>query len=196
MLWWSVRAFYEEDQDTKIILVLHPGFFDDWDIMHSELPDEDKRINVHISCGGRSRLESVRNGLMSVPEDEEGLVAIHDAARPLVTPELIARGWEAAQRYGAAVPMTAMTDSIRHIEGEGSEAVARKDYVKVQTPQVFDAALLKSAYDLPLNPDMTDDASVVEAAGHKISLFEGSPYNMKVTDPLDIKIADLILRSF
>ena len=196
MLWWSVRAFYEEDQDTKIILVLHPGFFDDWDIMHSELRDEDKRINVHISCGGRSRLESVRNGLMSVPEDEEGLVAIHDAARPLVTPELIARGWEAAQRYGAAVPMTAMTDSIRHIEGEGSEAVARKDYVKVQTPQVFDAALLKSAYDLPLNPDMTDDASVVEAAGHKISLFEGSPYNMKVTDPLDIKIADLILRSF
>lgn len=196
MLWWSVRAFYEEDQDTKIILVLHPGFFDDWDIMHSELPDEDKRINVHISCGGRSRLESVRNGLMSVPEDEEGLVAIHDAARPLVTRELIARGWEAAQRYGAAVPVTAMTDSIRHIEGEGSEAVARKDYVKVQTPQVFDAALLKSAYDLQLNPDMTDDASVVEAAGHKISLFEGSPYNMKVTDPLDIKIADLILNSF
>ncbi len=196
MLWWSVRAFYEEDQDTKIILVLHPGFFDDWDIMHSELPDEDKRINVHISCGGRSRLESVRNGLMSVPEDEEGLVAIHDAARPLVTRELIARGWEAAQRYGAAVPVTAMTDSIRHIEGEGSEAVARKDYVKVQTPQVFDAALLKSAYDLQLNPDMTDDASVVEAAGHKISLFEGSPYNMKVTDPLDIKIADMILNSF
>lgn len=195
MLWWSVRAFHEEDPDTKIILVLHPGFLDDWDILFSELPAADREIAVHISCGGRSRLESVRNGLMSVPDGEEALVAVHDAARPLVTPSLIARGWEAAEKYKAAVPVTPMTDSIRRVDGNSSEAVPRKDYVKVQTPQVFDAALLKAAYDEPLTPDMTDDASVAEAAGSSIFLFEGSSYNLKVTDPLDLVIATTLLEN-
>lgn len=195
MLWWSVRAFHEEDPDTNIILVLHPGFLDDWDILFSELPAADREIAVHISCGGRSRLESVRNGLMSVPDGEEALVAVHDAARPLVTPSLIARGWEAAEKYKAAVPVTPMTDSIRRVDGNSSEAVPRKDYVKVQTPQVFDAALLKAAYDEPLTPDMTDDASVAEATGSSIFLFEGSPYNLKVTDPLDLVIATTLLEN-
>lgn len=195
MLWWSVRAFHEEDPDTKIILVLHPGFLDDWDILFSELPAADREIAVHISCGGRSRLESVRNGLMSVPDGEKALVAVHDAARPLVTPSLIARGWEAAEKYKAAVPVTPMIDSIRRVDGNSSEAVPRKDYVKVQTPQVFDAALLKAAYDEPLTPDMTDDASVAEAAGSSIFLFEGSPYNLKVTDPLDLVIATTLLEN-
>lgn len=195
MLWWSVRAFHKEDPDTKIILVLHPGFLDDWDILFSGLPAADREIAVHISCGGRSRLESVRNGLMSVPDGEKALVAVHDAARPLVTPSLIARGWEAAEKYKAAVPVTPMTDSIRRVDGNSSEAVPRKDYVKVQTPQVFDAALLKAAYDEPLTPDMTDDASVAEAAGSSIFLFEGSPYNLKVTDPLDLVIATTLLEN-
>lgn len=193
MLWWSVRAFHEEDPDTKIILVLHPGFFDVWDILFLELPEEDRRIKVHISCGGRTRLESVRNGLMSVTDGEAALVAVHDAARPLVTPGLIARGWEVAEKNKAAAPVALMEDSIRRIDGEASVAVARKDYVKVQTPQIFDADMLKAAYDKPLTPDMTDDASVVEAAGHRITLFEGSPYNMKVTDPLDLMIAGAIM---
>lgn len=195
MLWWSVRAFHEEDPDTKIILVLHPGFLDDWDILFSELPAADREIAVHISCGGKSRLESVRNGLMSVPDGEETLVAVHDAARPLVTPSLIARGWKAAEKYKAAVPVTTMTDSIRRVDGNSSEAVPRKDYVKVQTPQVFDATLLKAAYDKTLTPDMTDDASVAEAAGSSIFLFEGSPYNLKVTDPLDLVVATTLLEN-
>ncbi len=192
VLWWSVRAFHEEDPSTKIILVLHPGFLDDWDIMFSELPEEDRKIPVHISCGGRSRLESVKNGLMSVP-DEDALVAVHDAARPLVTPELIARGWEAARRYKAAVPVVPMTDSIRRLDGDASQAVPRKDYVKVQTPQVFDASLLKAAYHQTLGSGMTDDASVAEAAGHSICLFEGSPYNMKITGPMDLLVAATLM---
>lgn len=193
MLWWSVRAFHEADPETGIILVLHPGFFDDWAIMQSELPGPDRKIDVHLSCGGRSRLESVRNGLMSVPDGERALVAVHDAARPLVTPDLIARGWKAAEMSGAAVPVTEMTDSIRCLEGNGSKAVVRKDYVKVQTPQVFDAMLLKAAYERSLTPEMTDDASVAEAAGIKITLFNGSPYNIKVTGPLDLKIAETLI---
>lgn len=80
-----------------------------------------------------------------------------------------------------------------HVDGNSSEAVPRKDYVKVQTPQVFDATLLKAAYDKTLTPDMTDDASVAQAAGSSIFLFEGSPYNMKVTDPLDLTVAATLL---
>ncbi len=193
MLWWSVRAFHAEDPDTRIILVLHPGFFDEWDLLYAELPEADRKIDVHISCGGRSRLESVRNGLMSVPDGNDALVAVHDAARPLVSVEMISRGWLAAEESGAAVPAVSMTDSIRRIEDGVSVSVPRKDYVKVQTPQVFDASLLKHAYEGTLSDLMTDDASVVEAAGHKISLYEGSPYNMKVTEPLDIKIAETLI---
>lgn len=193
MLWWSVRAFHAEDPDTRIILVLHPGFFDEWDLLYAELPEADRKIDVHISCGGRSRLESVRNGLMSVPDGNDALVAVHDAARPLVSVEMISRGWLAAEESGAAVPAVGMTDSIRRIEAGVSVSVPRKDYVKVQTPQVFDASLLKHAYEGTLSDLMTDDASVVEAAGHKISLYEGSSYNMKVTEPLDIKIAETLI---
>ena len=193
MLWWSVRAFHAEDASTEIILVLHPGFFDEWDILYDELPDSDKKIKYRIVCGGRSRLESVKNGLMSVDEEGDVYVAVHDAARPLVDRELIERGWEAAIRDKAAVPVVDMTDSIRRLDEEGSVAVPRKDYVKVQTPQVFDASLLKQAYSCELNANMTDDASVVEAYGHKISLFEGNQDNMKVTNPMDIEIASLII---
>lgn len=193
MLWWSVRAFHEEDPATKIILVLHPGFFDLWDILFSELPEADRSIDVHISCGGRSRLESVKNGLMSVDTDGDSYVAVHDAARPMVTPELIRKGWEEATEKKAAIPVSDVTSSLRRLEDGGSMAVPRKDYVEVQTPQFFGSKLLKDAYELPLTADMTDDASVAEAAGWKIGLFEGLPYNMKVTNNLDIKIAELLL---
>ncbi|HBY16111.1 MULTISPECIES: IspD/TarI family cytidylyltransferase [Bacteroidales] len=195
MLWWSVRAFHEEDSSTEIILVLHPGFFDEWDILYSELPEKDRSIKVRLSCGGRSRAESVRNGLMSVPDAGDALVAVHDAARPLVTREIIARGWNAAIENGAAVPAEPMTDSIRLVSESGNVAVPRKDYVKVQTPQVFSASLIKNAYSRADITSMTDDASVAEAAGHRIALFDGSPYNMKVTDPLDIRIAELLLNT-
>lgn len=195
MLWWSVRAFHEEDPATKIILVLHPGFFDLWDILYSELPEEDRKIDVHISCGGRSRLESVKNGLMSVDRDGDSYVAVHDAARPMVTATLIRNGWDEVVKAKAAIPVMQVTSSIRKLDAEGSVAVPRKDYVEVQTPQFFESKLLIDAYEQPLTEDMTDDASVAEAAGHKIKLFYGYPYNIKVTNNLDIKIAELLLGS-
>lgn len=192
MLWWSVRAFHAEDPATEIILVLHPGFFDDWDILYSELPEADKAIRIKISCGGRTRPESVVNGLMSVPS-EDALVAVHDAARPMLTPELIGRGWQSAEEHGAAVPVTPMIDSIRRISGDESESVPRKDYVKVQTPQVFRSDLLKTAYSTEDFSGLTDDASVAERAGHRIFLFEGDADNFKVTTPEDLKIAGILL---
>lgn len=195
MLWWSVRAFYNEDSDTDIRLVMNPGFFDLWNIIYRDLPAEDKEIPVTLVCGGRSRLESVKNGIMGIQAEKDALVAVHDSARPLVGCELISEGWRVASEKYAAVPAVPVTDSLRRIGADGfSEAVARKDYVAVQTPQVFRCDILKSAYEKPLDDDMTDDASVVEASGVNVSLFEGSTRNMKVTNPLDMDIAALLMR--
>lgn len=194
MLWWSVRAFHREDPSSKIVIVMHPGFFDDWEIMHSELPEEDREIEVKIVCGGRTRCESVMNGLNSVADDEDSYVAVHDAARPLVSVKMISDGWQAAETYKAVIPAVPMDDSIRKIDRDRNWSVPRKEYVKVQTPQVFDAGLLKQAYANVDTSDKTDDASVVEAYGHKVAIYPGSTRNFKVTNPEDIKIASLLIK--
>ena len=193
VLWWSMKAFHDEDPDTRIILVVNEKHIEDWEKLWSLFPDQDRFEHIAVA-GGSSRTGSVKNGLACVDDGETALVAIHDAARPLVTPAIISRGWDAAAKSGGAVPAVAVTDSIRHLEVEGSVAVDRSEYVAVQTPQVFDAALLKKAY--AMNPDAvySDDASAFEAAGMNPALFEGSHTNMKVTNPGDIEIASLFLR--
>lgn len=197
VVWWSIKAFHEEDPNVKIRVVLHPGFFALWDILRADLPEELKGIEVELICGGRSRLESVANGIMGieVEEEEKALIAVHDAARPLVRREMIARGWETARNTRAAIPAVPMTDSIRLLLPDGSESLDRSRYVRVQTPQVFDAALLKEAYSGKLLPEMTDDASVVEAFGVPVALFPGEEENMKITNPLDFRIAEILLDS-
>lgn len=197
VVWWSIRAFHEEDPETEIRVVLHPGYFDLWDILAADLPEDLRKIKVELVCGGRNRLESVKNGITRIDPGKgaESLIAVHDAARPLVSKDLIKRGWEAARKTGAAIPVVAMTDSIRHLTHHGSEALDRSRYVRVQTPQVFYGDLLKEAYDRILLPEMTDDASVVEAGGKDIALYDGDEENMKITNPLDFKIAEQIIGS-
>ena len=194
MLWWSVMAFHEEDPQTEISIVMHPGFFDDSDIMLSELPREVRDVPVRLVAGGRSRAESVANGIMALPDDAETLIAVHDAARPLVTTELIRRAWECAGANGVAVPVCPVTDSLRELTGDGeSVAVDRSRFVSVQTPQTVRADILHRAYRLPERPEFTDDASRVGALGEKVTLFEGDPANIKVTNPRDFAIATALL---
>lgn len=200
VIWWSVKAFYSEDPKVNIRIVLHPGFFDLWDILYSELPEEERKIRFEVVCGGRDRLESVKNGIAGIPEPDDSssatdlMIAVHDAARPLVTAEMIARGWECCMESGAAIPVVGMTDSIRRITDDGSVALDRSEYVRVQTPQIFKGDILKKGYSLSLRPEMTDDASVVEAAGMKVSLYEGDEQNMKITGPSDILVAETLLK--
>lgn len=195
ILWWALKAFYDEDPSTRLILVLHPGFFDDWDMICANLPEKD-RIPHEIVCGGRDRGASVFNGLNAIPAEADGMVAIHDAARPLVSVEIIRRGWEKCRKEGIGiVPVIAVTDSLRYICGEESRAVDRSCYVGVQTPQIFPIWLLREAY-ARAGTDFsrfTDDASVAEAAGFRVGLFEGSPDNMKVTHPADFYVAEVLL---
>lgn len=192
VLWWSLKAFHDVDPETEIRVVVHPGFFDDWNLLFEELPEEE-RIPHIVICGGRSRTESVRNGLEGVPADEESLVAVHDAARPLVTEEIIRMGWNTATEKGGGVPAVAVTDSLRLLTGDGSRSVDRSDYVAVQTPQVFRSKMLKEAYALNPGTVFSDDASAFEAAGYTVALFKGSTSNIKITNPGDIEIASILM---
>lgn len=193
LLWRSVRTFHEEDPDVNIVLVLNKDYLPLWNELYSALPEKDREIGISVVTGGSNRLESVKNGLAVVPDREEVYVAVHDAARPFVSGDMIALGWKTAVKSGAAVPGVPVTDSLRILDAEGSRAVDRSRYVAVQTPQVFEARLLRQAYSSGLNSSMTDDASVVEAYGRKVTLFEGEPTNIKITNPVDLKIAEMLL---
>jgi 2-C-methyl-D-erythritol 4-phosphate cytidylyltransferase len=139
--------------------------------------------------GGATRSSSVRAGLAAVPGAAE-VIVVHDGARPLAGAELFARV-VAAVRDGAdaAVPAVEVTDALRHRSGG---AVDRNGLVAVQTPQAFRASALRRAH--AAEPEATDDASLVEAAGGKVVVVEGSPANLKITRPVDIAVAEALLR--
>lgn len=196
ILWWSVKAFYHADPYTRISIVMHPGFFDLYDVMLADLPHEVRDIPVRLVTGGRSRGHSVSNGIMALPDSPDALIAVHDAARPLISEEIINRAWLAAKETGSAVPVVPVTDSLRRLETDGdSEPVDRSKYVAVQTPQTFRADWLHAAYRQEERPEFTDDASRVQALGHKITLIEGSPTNLKITTPTDFSIAEQEVRA-
>ena len=142
--------------------------------------------------GGSNRFESVRNALETI-KDSKGLVAIHDGARPLVTKELIQKGFETAEMCGTAIPAVPVTDSIRQLDRQGSHTVNRESFVAVQTPQIFNLEILQKAYTADYSPMFTDDASVVEFNGQSVTLYDGSSENIKITRPIDLKIAETIL---
>lgn len=209
MLWWSVMAFYQADHDTEIKVVLHPGFFDDWDIMVNELPEQIEAagldgslayIPVDLRAGGRSRSESVKNGLMSVADTNDSLVAVHDAARPLVSIKTIKDCWEVAENAGNAVACAAVVDSLReYIDDKNlnSIPVDRSRFISVQTPQVFKVKELKRAFDKTEGIEFTDEASRYQSldCDNCIINLEGfDPANIKVTNPSDFVVAEALLK--
>ena len=191
VLWWSMKAFHDQDPSTKLILVLPEEFISLWEDFFTTLPKEE-RFPYEVTSGGESRSESVVKGLALVDADNS-LVAVHDGARPLVTPGMIDKGWKVALENGAAIPVIPVTDSLRIKTDHGSKNVDRNDYLAVQTPQIFKTSLLKNAYAAAEGNSFSDDATVVENYGHKVALFEGNPDNMKITNPKDLAIAAVIM---
>ncbi len=138
---------------------------------------------------GKTRWESVRNALEACKGIEADVILVHDAARPLVSQDVIRRVIEACGKHQGAVPVVPVTDSLRLTDGS---AVNRADFRAVQTPQGFRAEMLRKAYELPEHPEFTDDASVMTAAGYTdIAMVAGDPANFKITNPMDLKIAEL-----
>ncbi len=183
----TLEAFYAYSPAVRIVLVLPRDQQAYWQALCRShgftLPHE-------VAEGGETRFHSVQNGLRLV--EVPGLVAVHDGVRPFVSQEVIARCFRLAAEKRAVVPAVAVVETLRHIEGQGSRTVNRDAYKLVQTPQVFDAALLKEAYTQPYTTAFTDDASVVEAMGVPVYLTEGNRENIKITTPFDLKVAEAL----
>lgn len=184
ILMHTISRFAEWDGTMEIVVVLPESQQQYWRELCREYGFD---IRHTIATGGKERFHSVKNGLAVVPA-ECGLVAVHDGVRPYVSHETIARCFDAAARYGAAVPVTPVVETIRHIEPDGrSITVPRADYRLVQTPQVFRTDLLRRAYEQEFTTAFTDDASVVEAMGVEVTLVEGNRENIKITTPADLR---------
>ncbi len=183
----TIRKFYEADASICIYLTLPEAFVEFWDrlcIRHHFI------LEHTMVTGGETRFHSVQKALMNLPS--EGFVAIHDGVRPLTTTGLIHRMYEEAATYGAAIPVLRLHETLRMVTGKSSTTADRNAYRTVQTPQVFLTEKLIRAYDQPYNPSFTDDASVYETLFSDIHLSEGEPYNIKITTPADLKIAETL----
>lgn len=188
VLMHTINAFVHYDSDIEIILVLPEGQIPHW----KRLCEEHSFITNHqIVAGGETRYHSVANGLAAIESD--GLVAIHDGVRPFVNAELIGRTFDKAETNGAAIPVVPVKDSVREVAGSESKALDRSKYYLVQTPQCFQIEVIKKAFEGGYKEIFTDDATVVESAGYKVELVEGEPNNIKLTSPLDLRFAEVLI---
>ena len=189
VLMHTIEAFYNFSDQIRIILVLPESHQSYWEEICKEY---NFTIPHQVALGGDTRFQSVKNGLRLVGE---GIVGVHDGARPFVSIKLIETCYEEAATKKAVIPAIPATDSLRElIDEQKSKIVDRSKIVLVQTPQVFDVGLLKKAYNAEFNDSFTDDASVVEAMGAEVCLVKGESSNIKMTTPIDLKIGALILK--
>lgn len=190
VLMHTLEAFDRWDASARLIVVLPEDQIDTW----KRLCEAHVFGRIHrVVAGGETRFHSVQNGLGAVASD--GLIAVHDGVRPLVAPSVIAACFAAAADGGAAVPVVPVVESVREMDADGdSRPVDRTRLRVVQTPQVFRADVLRAAYCLPYDPRFTDDASVVEASGVAVRLVPGNRENIKLTTPMDLLLAEQLMR--
>lgn len=186
----TVRAFQNCDAISQIVIVTR----EDLIMPISGLCRDMEKVTA-VVVGGSSRQESVHLGLNALDKSCK-LVAVHDGARPLISYEVIDRTVRAAHTYGAAAPAIPVKDTIKVVEGRMvKETPDRATLFAVQTPQAFDFDLLRGALSKAEadGAQVTDDCSAVERLGMKIKIVEGEERNLKVTTPLDLKIAEMLL---
>jgi 2-C-methyl-D-erythritol 4-phosphate cytidylyltransferase len=185
----TINAFYNADTSTEIILVLPEFQVDYW----KELCIKYNINTPHtIALGGNERFDSVKNGLAKIKE--EGLVAIHDGVRPLVSKDIITTGYSEAIKHGGVIPVVDSVDSLREVNTDSNKHVNRNLYKRVQTPQVFQTKKIIEAYNTPFSTFFTDDASVYEKKYGEIFIFNGNDRNIKITNSYDLKIAEIFLQ--
>lgn len=191
VLMHTIERFRSYSDELKIILVLPHEQQDYW---RQICQKHNFTVEHTVVDGGQTRFHSSQNGVAAVPDDATGVIGIHDGVRPFVSEETIARCFEAARLFGAALPVLPVTDTLRRVTDDGGYNVQRNDYRTVQTPQTFDAQLLKQAFKQPYSDNFTDDASVVEALGHKVTMVDGNRENIKLTTPFDLVVAEALIK--
>lgn len=195
----TLEKFFRACPDIRVITVLPEAHIDRWKAYCRE-----KRF-IHpqtLLPGGITRFHSVKNGLSKVPDG--ALVAVHDGVRPLVTEAFIGRLFGVAETNPAVVPVLPCTDTLKAVvrkegadgqkclEGIPGVLIDRNAVYRAQTPQVFHSEILKSAYDSPFDLNFTDDASVVEKNGTNVTYVDGEQFNIKITTPDDLILAEAV----
>lgn len=184
----ALRPFLEDDRLVAITVALGP---DDAQAPPAWLTGLDSRIRV--VAGGATRTESVRRALFALPGDLD-VIAVHDAARPFVTSEVVRRCFDLAAGGTGAVAGTPATDTIKRVDRDGNvvDTPARETLWHAQTPQAFPAEVLRQAYDEG-GMDGTDDAALLEGSGLTIRMVDAGPGNTKITHPDDLAMGEAML---
>ncbi|NCW88257.1 MAG: 2-C-methyl-D-erythritol 4-phosphate cytidylyltransferase [Chitinophagia bacterium] len=180
----TIRAFESAFADIRLIVVLPSAHFEEG----KKIVAAHLKSTIDFVEGGETRFHSVKNGLSLVKE--ESVVFVHDAVRCLLTPSLIVRCFEEASLQGSAVPVVPSKDSIRFVTPAGNQMLNREQVMLVQTPQVFLSSWILPAFDTEYETSFTDEAAVVEKTGKKINLIQGEVSNIKITEPVDLLIAE------
>jgi 2-C-methyl-D-erythritol 4-phosphate cytidylyltransferase len=188
VLYYTLQTFLNAFADIQIILVLPVDYTDMGQEIIDAYFDQEK---IRITAGGDTRFQSVKNGLQLAEDDS--IIFVHDGVRCLLTENLIHRCYAGAVETGTAIPVVTSKDSVRIVHEEGNDAIDRNKVMLVQTPQTFHSKILLPAFKIDYKEKFTDEATVVEAYGLKVTLVEGEENNIKITKPIDLLIAEKII---
>lgn len=189
LLYFTLRAFIEAYDDMEIILVLPVDYTDMGQEIIDAYFDKDR---ILITAGGDTRFQSVKNGLALIKD--ESIIFVHDGVRCLVTRDLIHRCYQSALETGSAIPAIPCKDSVRLVQEDGTDPIDRNRIFLVQTPQTFHSKILLAAYQIDYKDKFTDEATVVEAFGLKLTIVEGEENNIKITHPIDLLVAEKLVK--
>ena len=188
LLMHTIDAFMSAKREMNIVVVLPQSYQFLW----KQLCEQYRFTTQHqVIDGGSTRFHSIKNALKAIPDF--GYVAIHDGARPLVSPSLIRNLFREAEQYGTAIPAIPVSDSIRNIRRRRSFPLKREDFRIIQTPQVFKTKEISKAYCQRFRKSFTDDATVYESHFGPIHLVDGEFQNIKITSQEDLLIAEFLL---
>jgi 2-C-methyl-D-erythritol 4-phosphate cytidylyltransferase len=188
VLYYTIKTFTDTFADLKTILVLPAIHLETGKKLINE---HFNKKNIQFIAGGETRFQSVKNGLSLI--EDESIIFVHDGVRCLLSGDLIRRCYDMAFDGGSAIPVITSRDSVRLLKENNSEVIDRDKVMLVQTPQTFHSKILLPAFQIDYKEKFTDEATVVEAYGIKVSLVEGEENNIKITKPIDLLFAETIL---
>ena len=190
ILFYTLDTFLKSFEELQIILVLPQDYIEAGQEIINEYFNKDR---IKITVGGDTRFQSVKNGLQLITEDS--IVFVHDGVRCLLSVDLIHRCYQSAVEFGSAIPVINSKDSVRLVLEQGNEALERDRVKLVQTPQTFQSKILLPAFEVDYQDKFTDEATVVEAFGMKVHLVVGEEQNIKITQPIDLLLAEGIMNA-
>jgi 2-C-methyl-D-erythritol 4-phosphate cytidylyltransferase len=187
----TAEHFLSRDDVSEVVLVLSP---DDIDEFRERFRPNLAFMDIKIASGGACRAESVLNGVNALAREAD-FIAVHDAARPLLTRQWLTELFAAAVLHDAVIPGVPVSSTVKAVDGNVIQrTVDRSGLVLAQTPQVFRRSLLQEAFDAADDlTDFTDDASIVEAFGRPVHIHPGWPMNIKITTSEDFQLAEALL---